>query len=824
MTTSLVGGQSQVPTVSETLEFIYELLGRRSVAVGDLPELQLHFLGELEKLNEHTYRRYHATKDLPEGPEQDEVLAEVAVDEEPIKERAGKMLKVLWLIRTQYEERIVASGPKAIAEVRERCRKDPIYFINHFCCIHEPRMPEIGLSADLPFIMYPSQQRIISNIEAAYHNRQDLLVEKSREAGITWGVCALLVHHWDFMRGFTAITGSEKEEKVDILGSRKPLFGKLRYLIYHLPSFLRPTSFEKENGPNDNFRRIVNPDNGAEISGEAGKNIGRSGRASIVVIDESQALETPDAVDSALESVVNCRIDIGTPLGMNHFGQKRHSGRVRVSTIPWWEDPRKNPDWESGRRNEECWWYKLKKETRDPVVIAQEYDLDYRASVEGLFIPSEWVMAAVDFTIPADGESVSGFDPAGRGKNNAVYANRRGPVLRRLKRFATNSPTEAMWQAIDETEADEAGTLNYDLGGLGESIWNPLNASERQLHFRIHGIDSGVPAPHRYLEEDGKFADEKFRNKRAEMWWNLRTRCRKAFEHRNHIAFYPVHEMISLPNNVELINQLTAPKMVHSAGGKIGVESKKEMRTRGVKSPDDADAVAYAYNEYYGGDSVVTEFDYRDSSTHFADFEMDHLKAIGDSYAVIYQGKNLVTNVLCCLWKGPSRGLYVYDEAIIESSLPEEVVAFVQRAMRPDVKHIREWLANDGMFTNMERGTISPFRLYRKAGIRLKRNYLDDDRGSKLLLNQMFRQGLIHIHRNCVHLFNQLRDWKKGGEDLGLPNTLCLIVTRLRRLKQIYVEELIPGAYGRPAFARRTKMPESAKAASYTGKRESMYG
>lgn len=809
---------------SQTLEFIYGLLGRRTVTVGDLPELQEHFLDELCKLNPFTYQRYRVIRDTPDGLTQDELIESISREEAPVRERAGKILKVLWLIRTQYEERIMMSGKKGIAQVRERCKTDFGYFVNNFCSIHEPRMPEIGLSADLPFIMYPAQERIIENVETAYHNRQDLLVEKSREAGITWGVCALLVHHWIIMRGFTAILGSEKEEKVDILGSKKPLFGKLRYLVYHLPSFLRPNTYDKENGSNDNFRRLINPDNGAELSGEAGKNIGRSGRGSMVVIDESQALEAPDAVDSALESVVNCRVDIGTPLGMNHFGQKRHSGRVKVATIGWWEDPRKNPEWRTGKKNEECDWWKLKKEQRDPVILAQEYNLDYRASVSGLFIPSNWVVSAVDFDIPPDGEIVAGFDPAGRGKNQSTYVRRRGPVLGVPQILPYDTPTEAMWAAFDQAEKGGASTLNYDVGGLGESIWGQIKTSDRKLSFLINGIDGSVAASERYLEDEGKTAKEKFRNKRAEMWWNLRTRFRKTYEHRNKIAFYPVDEMISIPNRTELINQLTAPKMVYTSGGRIGVEGKKEMRTRGVASPDEGDATAYAFDEFYEGEAVINQFDYRDTSTHFADFEIDHIKSVGDSYAVLYQDKDLVTYVLCCLWLGPSKGLQVYGDGVFESCVPGDVVEFVGRTMRPDVKHIREWLANDGMFKNMERGTASPFRLYRRAGVRLKRNYMDDDRGSKMLVNQMFKHSLIHVHRNCVHLFNQLRDWKKGGTELGLPKALCLIVTRLRRLKQIYVEDLIPGAYGRPAYTTRTPSVPGAKAELFTGRRGAMYG
>ena len=131
----------------------------------------------------------------------------------------------------------------------------------------------------------------------------------------------------------------------------------------------------------------------------------------------------------------------------------------------------------------------------------------------------------------------------------------------------------------------------------------------------------------------------------------------------------------------------------------------------------------------------------------------------------------------------------------------------VNYAMRPDVKSIREWIGNDEMFKNLEKGTMAPWRMYRKAGIRLKQNYLQDHRGSIMLVNQMFRHGLIHVHTGCTSLFSQMREGRKIGakipEHLGLVSSLCLIVTRLKKLKQIHVEHFVEGTYGRKGYVDR---------------------
>ena len=788
---------------------ILKNLGKTELRVGDMPDLQIEFLEELCKLWPFALDRNFALKDGDQ-----KLLDKLRREEQPIKDRALRLLKILYKIRIEVEKGIIHSTDNSVELIRKRCKEEPIFFINHFCYLHEPRMPEIGLSARLPFIMYPAQQKIVEAIEMSYQNRQDLLVDKSREAGISWAFCALALHHFLFVPGYSAIMASEKEEKVDVLGSNKPLFGKLRYLMYNLPLFLRPTTFDKENGPNDNFRRMRNPDNGAEISGEAGLNIGRSGRASMVFIDESQSIENPMKLDLALESVTNCRIDVGTPEGMNHFGKKRHSGLVNVATIGWWQDPRKNPEWNAdsgdgrGVKNPDCAWRLLLDETRDPVVIAQEYELDYQASVEGLFIPSAWVNAAVDFPLEPTGEKVGGFDIAGHGKNESVYVTRDGPVIGRPRAFPFDTPSEALWAAFDHAEEDNVGLFSYDANGIGESIWGQLKTSGRKIPFIINGIDSGAAASKtRWLEDEGKYANEKFANKRAELWWNVRKRFEKTYEHKKRIKLHPPDEMISIPNDALLIQQLTSPKILY--GARIAVESKKEMKKRGIDSPDRADALVYCCGDYHSEENVIDEFRYDMGSQHFTDFEVNHIKQYGDSYAVIYQAKDLTTSVLACHWKGPTHGLEIYDEFVVENGLPDDVINFITESMVPDVKHIKEWVANDAMFKSQEKGTMAPWRIYRKAGIRLKQNLTYDPRGGMMLANQMFKRDLLRIHKDCLHLFSQLREGKRGksglDETLGLVHALCLIVTRLKKLKEIAPHRWKEDGYGGKKFTTRDK-------------------
>ena len=69
----------------------------------------------------------------------------------------------------------------------------------------------------------------------------------------------------------------------------------------------------------------------------------------------------------------------------NPFAAKVHGGRIKTFRFHWRDDPRKDEN-----------WYAKQVAELDPVTVAQEIDIDYSASVEGILIPSTWVQAAVD--------------------------------------------------------------------------------------------------------------------------------------------------------------------------------------------------------------------------------------------------------------------------------------------------------------------------------------------------------------------------------------------------------------------------------------------
>jgi len=84
------------------------------------------------------------------------------------------------------------------------------------------------------------------------------------------------------------------------------------------------------------------------------------------------------------------------------------------------------------------------------------------------------------------------------------------------------------------------------------------------------------------------YDNNKFANQRAEMWWNMRTLIQPDEEGR---------QELSLCVGKKEIAQLTAPTYRPNSSGRIQIESKADMKRRGISSPDRAEAILLALFE-----------------------------------------------------------------------------------------------------------------------------------------------------------------------------------------------------------------------------------
>jgi len=274
--------------------------------------------------------------------------------------------------------------PGLVPAVKEYYKDHPVEFITEWLMTFDPRNVERGMPAIVPFVLFPKQEEFIDWVVDRWRGREDGLAEKSRDMGESWLCVGVAVWVWLFQAGTVIGFGSRKEEYVDKIGDPKSLFWKIRQAIMLMPAEFRPEGYdEKKHAPH---MRIVNPDNGSTIVGEAGDNIGRGNRTSVYFVDEAAFLEHASAVDAALSQTSNCKIHVSTPNGTgNPFAEKVRGGKIEVFTFHWRDDPRKDDI-----------WYAKQNDLLSPQVVAQEIDISFTASVTGVVIPPAWVQAAVD--------------------------------------------------------------------------------------------------------------------------------------------------------------------------------------------------------------------------------------------------------------------------------------------------------------------------------------------------------------------------------------------------------------------------------------------
>ena len=499
----------------------------------------------------------------------------------------------------------IREQPELIGHLKRVYRDQPWLLINDFGVTFDPRNVDRGLPAAIPFVLFPKQVEWCKWLVERWKAREPGITDKSRDLGMSWCAVSMAVALAVTHDGFTAGFGSRKEEYVDKSGSPKTLFWKARKFIECLPPEFRAGHIPNVHSP---FMRLSFPETGSTITGEAGDNIGRGDRASIYIVDEAAYLERPQLIEASLSATTNCRIDISSANGMgNPFAQKRHSWPAeRIFTLHWRDDPRKDDE-----------WYAKQCEQLDPVTVAQEIDINYSASVEGVIIPSAWVQAAIGahetLGIAPTGERRAALDVADEGADKNAFASAHGILLDRLDEWSGQGSD--IFQTVTKAFAfaDDLGidSFIYDADGMGAGVRGDarvINEARNQEAERTHkpprsvGVSPfwGSGAVERPNSKIAPGADrtngDYYANLKAQSWGALRARFRETYRAVTEPDYkYDPSMLISLDRNLPLLTRLTSelsqPTWGPNTIGKMVVNKKPD----GAKSPNLADAVMMVY-------------------------------------------------------------------------------------------------------------------------------------------------------------------------------------------------------------------------------------
>jgi len=237
---------------------------------------------------------------------------------------------------------------------------------------------------------------------------------------------------------------------------------------------------------------------------------------------------------------------------------------------------------------------------------------DYSDSI----IQPEWFDAALDahikLKIKPFGVTQAGFDPADEGTDAKAVATRHGILLNSLDKWTSGDLDEGVDRAVDIAKRNRCRIMAYDSVGIGAGVKLKLKKCNP---FGIQIVPFG--GADKVTDPDGLYEDdlpnsEVFRNRRAQWWWYLRDRFEKTYRAVEKGEYINPAELISIDSDMDYISVLKSElcqvrRKRGASSAYIQVESKADMKRRGMKSPNMADAVVYTYfSDGKASERVVT--------------------------------------------------------------------------------------------------------------------------------------------------------------------------------------------------------------------------
>ena len=282
------------------------------------------------------------------------------------------------------------------------------------------------------------------------------------------------------------------------------------------------------------------------------------------VIDETAQIKPEvwqDVVQPATSDRKGWIIFIGTPQGVNLFSELYY----KAKTLPDWTSAKFTVyDTHSIDADEV---ERLKRDMSE-TSFAREYLCDFTAAGD------DQLMSLADVETAAQTEykpgemdyaaKILGVDPARFGDDRSVIFPRQGmaALTPEVYRGIDNMDLASRVAAKIESWKPDAVVID---SGNGSGVIDRL----RQLGYDVIEVHFG-----------GKALDPGYLNKRAEMWFELASWIKQGG---------------SIPNNVDLKQDLAAPIYWYDNAGRKQLEPKDDIKKRGLPSPDLGDALALTF-------------------------------------------------------------------------------------------------------------------------------------------------------------------------------------------------------------------------------------
>ena len=463
-------------------------------------------------------------------------------------------------------------------------------FLFDWGTILDPRLAAWGKDTEVPFVLFPRQVEFLTWMQRLVtfpaENRSGKgNVSKTRGCGASTLGCFFSLWYWLFRPNSHIGLGSNLERSVFDSDNPKALFWKIENGLRGLPEEFLPAGFQfgKHLMKGSGAGKLINPENGSTINGDAGPAIGRGDRRLFYIIDEHASLQYPVAAEAALQKTTNTLIRISTEKRDCLFHTQvvglKATNPDNLFEYDWWDDPRMSQELFDREKAEA-------EAQGMGDIFRVEVERDPDSVLVDTFIPKSLLEEAAKRMPVPYGPAVIAVDVAAMGNDSSVVSWRRGLWQSALRKF--------------EKSSDDGQQLAAEVMFLAEEILHqgvPLGAVVYELEgsgYALHSVLSGGPLRSvlRPTHPGKKLSNGRHYNVRAQGWdlW------RKALE-----------EGAGVPNDRALIHLGSALKYEwRESGGKklLLLEDKKAFKKRmaadptnpmGGPSPDEADNCALAW-------------------------------------------------------------------------------------------------------------------------------------------------------------------------------------------------------------------------------------
>lgn len=433
---------------------------------------------------------------------------------------------------------------------------------------------------------------------------------------------------------------------------------------------------------------------------------------------------------------------------------------------------------EDSARKNAVWFKRMQRHPR-------ESDM-YRVYVLGLpplgnpksVISLSDCQSARDRTVEAGNYLEIGLDPAREGNDLTAIAIRQGMKLLEIRVFAKTKAPEVCMQTLKmlreyrkKTGISSKVRVKVDETGYGGGITDYLALNETD-NIEVVPVLFG-----------GKGNDE-YADYATIMWFNMADVIAEA----------------ELPDDEELIEELSTREWNPASANRMQVESKGKYKERLGRSPDRADACIMCYDKgpkmvFQRGEDVEPvskDFKIDWQNTNIINPSFDGILMIEVlHYAALVLNSDLSFMGLSAIYQNYLDKLWIYEEFYQERPEPDSIAKVIsiktKRGLYDDDRNVRI-IGNERMFR--QDGDRRPLAdVFRQENLPISEPVRYDEYGAIALGARMFNDGKVIIHSDAKRARSQINLWsiKSGKPDVdnsGFCKAFLLILSEVRRQKK----------------------------------------